>query len=74
MSSTALVHRDPGIAYLLWLPCLFGVAGLHRFYVGRWASGLLWLFTFGLCGIGQVVDLVFIPRMVDDHLQGRPVW
>lgn len=67
-------ERAPVNAYLLWLPCLFGVAGLHRLYAGRWISGLLWLFTFGLCGFGQVIDLVFIPRMIADYNDGRPVW
>lgn len=75
--SYALERRDRRTvtaAYLLWVPCLFGVSGLHRFYTGRWVSGLIWLFTGGLCGIGQVIDLIFIPRMVEDHNDGRPVW
>jgi len=77
MSSYALQRREPrsvGLAYLLWLPCLFGINGLHRFYTGRWVSGLVWLLTWGLCGIGQLVDLIFIPRMVSDHNDGRTVW
>lgn len=28
-------------------------------------SGLIYLFTFGFLGIGQVLDLFFIPSMVD---------
>ncbi|GJM20010.1 MAG: hypothetical protein DHS20C14_22230 [Phycisphaeraceae bacterium] len=57
--------RDSGVAYLLWLLCFFGFAGVHRFYLGRWFTGLIWLFTFGLFGIGQVVDLFLIPGMAD---------
>jgi TM2 domain-containing membrane protein YozV len=76
--STALEPRGQerviGWAYLLWLPCIFGVCGLQRFYTGRWVSGILWLLTGGLCGVGQLVDLFFIPRMVEDHNEGRPVW
>ena len=74
--STALVkqQRDVGIAYLLWLPMFMGFCGLHRFYTGRWISGLIWLATGGLCGFGQIIDLVFIPRMVEDANEGRPVW
>ncbi len=59
--------REPcsvGMAYLLWIPSMFGVAGLHRFYTGRWGTGLLWLFTLGLCGVGSVVDLLLIPGQV----------
>jgi TM2 domain-containing membrane protein YozV len=74
--STALVkqQRQIPVAYLLWLPYFFGICGLHRFYTGRWVSGLLWLFTWGLCGFGQIIDLFFIPRMIEDVNHGRDVW
>ena len=52
------------MSYLLWLLGGFGVLGLHRFYLGRWITGLLWLFTGGLFFIGAIVDLVLIPGMV----------
>lgn len=55
--------RDPGIAYLLWLTCFVGVFGVHRFYAGKWFTGIIWLFTFGLLGIGQLIDLLLIPTM-----------
>ncbi|MEZ6318643.1 MAG: NINE protein [Phycisphaerales bacterium] len=57
--------KDSGIAYLLWLLCFAGFFGVHRFYVGKWGTGLLWLFTGGLLFVGQFVDLFLIPRMVD---------
>lgn len=75
--STSLTVRDErsvGWAYGLWVVGLFGFCGIHRFYAGRWASGLLWLLTGGLCGVGQLVDLLFIPRMVEDHNKGRRIW
>lgn len=76
--TTALTKREQdkqvAVAYLLMIPCFFGVFGLHRFYTGRWISGLIWLATGGLCGIGQVVDLFFVPRMVEDVNAGRQVW
>ena len=53
-----------GVAYLLWVPSLFGCAGLHRFYTGRWRTGLLWLLTYGLFGIGTFIDLFRIPGHV----------
>jgi TM2 domain-containing membrane protein YozV len=37
-----------------------GIAGIHRFYVGRVWSGLLWLCTCGIFGIGTVLDLISI--------------
>ncbi len=54
-------------AYFLWLACLLQLHGLHRLYNGKVFTGLLWLFTFGLLGVGQVIDLVLIPNMVDEH-------
>ena len=56
--------RSVGIAYLLWIPSMFGVAGLYRFYTRRWGTGLIWLLTGGLCGVGSVVDLFLIPEQV----------
>jgi len=35
---------------------LFGFLGVHRFYVGRVVSGLVYAFTFGLYFIGVIVD------------------
>jgi TM2 domain-containing membrane protein YozV len=51
-------------AYLLWALCLFGICGLHRFYAGQIVWGIVYLCTFGLFGIGQLIDLVLVPGMV----------
>lgn len=56
-------------AYLLWAAGLVGLPGLHRIYNGKKWSGLLWLCTLGLFGIGQFIDLFFIQEMVEDHNQ-----
>ncbi|MFT5528082.1 MAG: TM2 domain-containing membrane protein YozV [Pirellulaceae bacterium] len=48
------------VGYVLWI---FGVFGAHRFYFGKTFTGLLYLFTLGLFGIGWLVDLVLIPSM-----------
>lgn len=58
--------KDKTIAYLLWAGALVGLAGLQRIYVGKYGTGFLYLFTWGLFGIGQLVDLFAIPTMVDD--------
>jgi len=55
-----------GVAYLLWLFWLVGLGGIHRFYAGKPLSGLLWLLTWGFFGIGQVLDLLLIPNMIDE--------
>ena len=58
--------KDKTVAYLLWCGCFVGVCGLHRIYNGKYGTGFLWLFTLGLFGIGQVIDLFTIPGMVED--------
>lgn len=58
--------HSKGVAFGLWLACLFFFCGLHRFYLGRPLSGLLYFFTFGLFGVGQVVDLILLPGMVTE--------
>ena len=52
------------MSYLLWILGGFVVLGLHRFYLGRWVTGLIWLLTGGLLGIGAIIDLFVIPPMV----------
>ncbi len=58
--------KDKTIAYLLWCGCFVGVCGLHRIYNGKYGTGFLYLFTLGLFGVGQIVDLFTIPGMVED--------
>ncbi len=56
--------KSVAVTYLLWIVGGFGVLGLHRFYLGRWVSGLIWLLTGGLFFIGALVDLFLIPGQV----------
>ncbi len=57
------MYRD-SIGYALW--CLFfvGLGGIHRIYLGKYGTGILWLLTWGLFGIGQFVDLFRMRSLV----------
>lgn len=39
---------------------LFGIFGVHRFYVGKIGTGILMLVTIGGLGIWALIDLVLI--------------
>lgn len=58
--------RNTGVAYLFWCACFFGFCGVQRFYTGKYVSGVLYFLTFGGFGIGQILDLAFIPGMVEE--------
>lgn len=51
-------RRDPVLLLILALLGLFGVAGIHRFFVGHVGMGILYVFTAGLCLIGTIVDMI----------------
>lgn len=51
-------------AYILWMPWIFGVCGLHRFYLGKVGTGILYLCTWGLFGFGTLYDAFTIPEQI----------
>lgn len=63
---TQLAEKETGIAYGLMLITLIGVAGVQHFYLGKIGRGVLWLLTFGLLGIGTIIDIFTIPQQVKD--------
>ncbi len=51
-------HLSRAAAALLCF--FFGAFGVHRFYAGKVGTGVLWLFTAGLFGIGAFIDFIII--------------
>ena len=65
--------KSTGMAYLLLV--LAGVFGVHRFYLNKPLTGILFLLTFGFGGFGILLDLLLIPSMVEainGKVEGKP--
>lgn len=59
-----------------WLLHTFsGVFGAHRFYLGKWGTGLVYLFTLGLGGVGVYYDFLTLnSRVSRRNALGEPAW
>ncbi len=65
-----LDDRKVHVAYILLI--FFGALGVHRFYQGKIGTGLLWLFTGGLVGIGVLVDIFTLNGQIITVNAARP--
>lgn len=52
--------KNRNVALLLCIIGFFGAGGLHRFYTGHIITGILWICTGGLGGVGTVIDLIML--------------
>ncbi len=56
------------------LLCWFlGVFGIHRFYTGHIAIGVVQLLTLGLCGIWVLIDLILLVTGNFKDAEGNPI-
>lgn len=61
-------------AYAFWGCGLCGTCGAQRCYIGDTGLGVLYFFTFGLCGIGACLDLCLLPGAVKSiNKRNKPV-
>jgi len=64
--STPLIDMEnKNSVIIIWI-CLIlgGFFGLHRFILGHWALGFLYLFTFGLLFFGVIADIFALPQLI----------
>jgi TM2 domain-containing membrane protein YozV len=60
-------RKDSGT--LMAVACLgfIGIAGVHRFMMGKVGTGILWLLTGGLCWIGTIIDLINMGKTAAEY-------
>lgn len=60
--------RSGPVSYnISWILLTFlGIFGIHRFYMGKWLTGLLWLCTGGLLFLGVLYDYLTLNGQVDE--------
>ena len=66
-------RKEPQQLLILTLIGFLGIAGIQRFVTGEIGMGILYLLTWGLCGIGTIVDLVNNDRLASTYNQRMAV-
>lgn len=60
---------------LAWLLLTFlGLFGMHRFYMGKWITGILYLLTVGLFGVGYLYDFWTLNTQISELNQAQSAW
>ena len=56
---------DYSVAWILLT--FLGWLGVHRFYIGKWGTGILYLLTLGLLGIGLLYDFLTLNSQISER-------
>lgn len=56
--------KDYSVSWILLT--FLGLFGIHRFYLGKWLTGLIWLLTGGLFLLGYLYDYWTLNEQIDD--------
>ena len=62
---------DYNIAWLLLT--FLGVLGVHRFYLGKWLTGLIYLCTGGLFLVGIIYDFWTLNEQISEINMAKPL-
>ena len=57
-------NKDYTVSWILLT--FLGIFGIHRFYLGKWITGLIWLLTGGLCLLGLLYDLWTLNEQINE--------
>lgn len=56
---------DYNIAWLLLT--FLGMFGIHRFYLGKWITGIIWFFTGGFFLLGYLYDFLNLNEIISER-------
>ena len=62
-------NKDYTVSWILLT--FLGIFGIHRFYLGKWITGLIWLLTGGLCLLGLLYDLWTLNEQINEVNRGE---
>jgi len=62
-------YRDGTYSYnAAWiLLTFFGILGLHRMYLGKWITGIIWFFTGGFFLLGYLYEFLNLNEIVSER-------